>query len=89
MGSGLCPDAEAGIVPSDQGGHIPVRYNDYVDIFSKDRAATDALHWAIDHVIDLQQGFNSECGKISNDSQWKLNTSNVFIAMNLANVTIQ
>jgi hypothetical protein len=42
-------DARTDTVPTDDGGRISVRYKDYVDVFSKNRAETIAPHHPIDH----------------------------------------
>jgi len=65
-------DAGTGTVPTHDGGHIPVQYKDYVDIFSSDRAKTLAPHRQIDHVIDMLPSFNIPYGRIYNPSEVKL-----------------
>jgi hypothetical protein len=39
-----------------------MRYKDYVDVFSKERAETLAPHQPIDYVIDQEPGFNIPYG---------------------------
>jgi len=52
-----------------------VRYKDYVDIFSKDRAENLAPCRPIDHVIDLEPSFNIPYGRIYNLSEVELKNS--------------
>jgi hypothetical protein len=66
-----------------------VRYKDYVDVFSKDRADTLAPHRPTDHAIDLEPGFNVPSGRINNLSEVELNTFTAYIESNLANGFIQ
>jgi hypothetical protein len=66
-----------------------VRYKDYVDVFSKDRAETLAPHRPIDHAIDLEPGFNIPYGRIYNLSEVELKTLKAYIETNLANGFIQ
>jgi hypothetical protein len=66
-----------------------VRYKDYVDVFSKDRAETLAPHWPIDHAIDLEPGCNIPYGRIYILSDVELNTLKAYIETNLANGLIQ
>jgi len=62
-----------------------VRYKDYVDVFSKDRAETLAPHRPIDHPIDLEPDFNLPYGRIYNLSEIELKTLKAYIGTNLAN----
>jgi len=62
-----------------------VRYKDYVDIFSNDRAETLAPHRPIDHTMDLEPGFNLPYDRIYNLSEVKLKTATAYIEINLAN----
>jgi hypothetical protein len=45
------------MVPTDDGGHIPAIYGEFVEGFSKE-AETLAPHRSIDHAIDLEPGYN-------------------------------
>jgi len=56
-----------------------------VDVFSNDRAETVALHWPIDHTINLEPDFNLPNGRIYNLSEVKLKTLKAYIETNLAN----
>jgi hypothetical protein len=53
------------MVPTDDGGHIPAIYGDFVEVISK--AKTEALppHRSIDHAIDLEPGYNLPYGRIT------------------------
>jgi len=66
-----------------------VRYKDYVDVFSKDRAETLAPDWPIDHAIDLEPDFNLPYGRIYNLSEVELKTLKPNIETHLANEFIQ
>jgi hypothetical protein len=52
------------IVPTDNGGHIPAIYGEFVEVFSN-KTETLAPHWSIDHAIDLDPGFNLPYGRIT------------------------
>jgi len=84
---GLNADAGTGTVPTDDGDCIPVRYKDYADVISKDRAETLALHRPIDHAINLEPGFNIPY--ICNLLEVKLETLNAYIETILAETFIQ
>jgi hypothetical protein len=64
---------------------MPVRYKDYVDVFSKDRAETLALHRPIDHGIALEPGSHMTYGRIYKPSEVDLKTLKGYIETNLAN----
>jgi hypothetical protein len=66
-----------------------VRYKDYVDVFSKERAETLAPHRPIDHVIDLEPDFKLPYGRIYNLSEVELETLKAYIETTLANGFIQ
>ena len=87
-----CPDA-AGIttkmVPTDDGGHIPATYREFVDVFSKEQAETLPPHQSTDHAINLEPGYNLPYGQIYNLSGFKLRTLMAYIESNLANGFIQ
>ena len=66
-----------------------MRYKDYVDVFSEDRAATLAPHQPTDHAIDLEPGFNLSYGQIYNLLDVKPKTLKAYIKTTLANGFIQ
>jgi hypothetical protein len=66
-----------------------MRYKDYVDVFSKDRAETLAPHRPIDHPIGLELDFNLPYGRIYNLSEVEFKTLEAYIETNLANGFIQ
>jgi len=66
-----------------------VRYKDYVDVFSKDRAENLAPHRPIDHAINLEPDINLPYGRIYNRSEVELKTLKAYIETNLANGFIQ
>ena len=66
-----------------------MRYKDYVNVFSKDRAETLTPHRPIDHAFDLEPGFHIPYGRIYNLSEVVLKTLKAYIETNLANGFIQ
>jgi hypothetical protein len=56
------------MVPTDDGGHIPAIYREFVEVFSKE-AETLAPHQSIDHAIDFEPGYNLLYGRIYNFSE--------------------
>jgi len=59
------------MVPTDDGGHIPAIYGDFVEVFSKE-PETLAPHRLIDHAIDLQLGYNLLYGRITVERSFQL-----------------
>jgi hypothetical protein len=66
-----------------------VRYKDYVDVYSKDRAKTLAPHRPIDHTIDQEWDFNLPDGRTYNVSEVEFKSLQAYIETNLANGFIQ
>jgi hypothetical protein len=66
-----------------------VRFKDYVDVLSKDRAETLAPHWPIDLAIVLEPEFNLPYCRIYNLAEVQLKTLKAYIETNLANGFIQ
>jgi hypothetical protein len=66
-----------------------VRYKDYVDVFSKDRAVTLEPHRPIDHAINLKPVFNLPYSRTYNLSEVELKTLRASIETILANGFIQ
>lgn len=60
-----------------------------MDVFSNDRAETQALHRPIHDVIDLEPGINIQYGRIGNRSEVELKSLKAYIESNLANGFIQ
>jgi len=46
------------MVPTDDGGHIPAIYGEFVEVFSQDQVETLPPHRSTDHAIDLEPGYN-------------------------------
>jgi hypothetical protein len=76
---------EIGTVCSDDGGFIPAKYSEFVEVFSKTKADTLAPHCSIDHAIDLEPGCKIPYGRIYNLSEAVLKTLKAYIETNLAN----
>jgi hypothetical protein len=76
-------------ISTDDGGSIPAVYSELVDVFSKAKPETLALHRSIDHAIDLEPGFKLSYGRIYNLSEFELRTLKAYIETNLANGFIQ
>jgi len=53
------------MVPTDDEGHIPAIYRDFVEDFSKAKAETLPPHWSIDHAIDSEPGYKLPYGRIT------------------------
>jgi len=51
------------MLPTDDGGHIPAIYGEFVEVFGKE-AETLVPHPSIDHAIDLEPGYNLPFGRI-------------------------
>jgi hypothetical protein len=77
------------MVPTDDGGHIPATYGEFVEVFSKEQAETLPPHRSTDHAIDLEPGYNLPYGRIYNLSEFELRTLKAYIEANLANGFIQ
>jgi len=77
------------MVPTDDGGHIPAIYGDFVEVFSETKAETLPPHRSTDHAIDLEPGYNLPYGRIYNLSEFELRTLKAYIEANLANRCIQ
>jgi len=77
------------MVPTEGGGRIPARYQDFVDVFSKTKAETLPPHRPIDHVIDLKPGNKLPYRRIYNLSEVELQTPKAYIETHLANGFIQ
>jgi len=54
------------MVPTDDGGHIPATYGEFVEVFSKEKVETLLPHWSTDHAMDLEPGCNLQYGRIYN-----------------------
>jgi len=80
---------EIGRVCTDDGGYIPTKYSEFVEVFSKTKADTLAPHRSIDHAIDLEPGCEIPYGRIYNLSEVELKTLKAYIETNLANGFIQ
>jgi len=77
------------IVPTEDGGHIPATYREFVEVFSKDKAETLPPHWSTDHAIDLEPGYYLPDGRIYHLSEFELRPLKAYIKAHLANRFIQ
>jgi len=77
------------MVPTDDGGHIPATYGEFVEVFSKYRAETLPPHRSTDHAIDFKPGYNLPYRRIYNQLGFRLRTLKSYIEANLANRFIQ
>jgi hypothetical protein len=73
------------MVPTDNGGHIPATYGEFVEVFSKEKAETLPPHRSTDRTIDLEPIYNLPYGRIWNLSEFELRTLTAYIEANLAN----
>jgi hypothetical protein len=77
------------MVPTDDGGHIPAIYGDFVKVLSKTNVETLAPHRSTDHAIDFEPSYNLPYWDIYNLSEFELRTLKAYIDANLANKIIQ
>jgi hypothetical protein len=77
------------MVHTDAGGHIPATYEEFVEVFSKEKEETLALHRSTDHAIDFKPGDNLPNGWIYKLSEFELRPFKAYIEVNLANGFIQ
>lgn len=76
-------------MPTDDKGHFPAIYGDFVEVSSKANTVTLPPRRSTDHAIDLEPCYNLPYGRINNLSGFELRTVNAGIEVNLANGLIQ
>jgi hypothetical protein len=59
------------MVPTDDGGHIPARHGDFVEVFCNE-VKTLVPHQSIDHSINLGPGYNFPYGRITIEQSFQL-----------------
>jgi len=79
----------AEMVMTDDGGHIPAHYQDFVEVFRKVKAKTRPPHTPTDHAIDLEPGYKLRYGRIYNLSEFEWKMLKAYIETNLASGFIQ
>jgi hypothetical protein len=77
------------MVMTDDGGRIPIQYQDFVEVFSKVKAETLPPNRPTDHAIYLEPGYKLPYGWIYNLSEFELKTLKAYIETNLARGFIQ
>jgi len=77
------------MVPTQDGGHIPAIFGEFVEVFSQATAETLLSPRLTDHGIELEPSYNLPYGQIYNLLEFELRTSKAYIEANLANVFIQ
>jgi len=77
------------MVPTDDGGHIPATYGEFVEVFSKENVETLPPHRSTNHAIELETGYNLLYERIYNLLEFELRTLKAYIEANLANGFIQ
>jgi len=77
------------MVLTDDGGHIPTIYGEFVEVSTKDTPETLPPHRLTDHAIDLEPGYTLPYGRIYNLSEFESRTLKAYIEANLANGFIQ
>jgi hypothetical protein len=77
------------MVPTEGGGRIPARYQDFVDAFSQAKDETCPPHRPIDQAIDLVPGYKLRYGRIYNLSEAEPKRLKVYIETHLARGFIQ
>ena len=81
--------SEIGRVCTDDAGYIPIKYSEFVEVFSKAKADTLAPHRSIDHAIDLEPGCKIPYGWIYNISEVELKMLKAYIETNRGHGFIQ
>jgi hypothetical protein len=77
------------MVTTDDGGRIPVQYQEFVKVFTKKKVKTVPPNGQIDHPIDLEPDYKLPYGRIYNLTELELKTLKAYIETNLANSFIQ
>ena len=77
------------MVTTDDGGRIPTKYHEFLEVFSKEKAETLPPHRPIDHAIDLESDYKPPKGWITNLSEFELKMVKAYIERTLANGFIQ
>ena len=80
---------EADTVQTDDGGHIPAKYAEFVTVFSKTQVEILPPHRSTDHAIDLEPGSKLPYRRIYNLSEVELCALKAYIETNLENGFIQ
>jgi hypothetical protein len=78
-----------GRVCTDDGGYIPAKYLEFVEVFSKTKADAVPPDCSINHGIDLEPGCRIPYGRINNLSEVELKPLSAYIQTNLDNGFIQ
>jgi hypothetical protein len=77
------------MVTTDDGGRIPAQYQEFVEVFSKEKAQTLPPHRQIDHANDLEPDKKVPYEHICNLSEFELKTLKAYIETNLVDGLIQ
>jgi len=74
---------------TDDRGHSPAQYHDFMEVFRKVKAETLPPHRPLDHAIDLEPGYKLPYGRIYNLSEFHFKALKANIETNLASDFIQ
>ena len=74
---------------TDDGGYIPAKYSEFVEVFSKTIAETLAPHRLIDQAIVMEPGYQLPYAVVYNLSEVELRTLKAYIETNLAHISTQ
>jgi len=74
---------------TDDVGHIPAQYQDFVEVFSKVKAEILPPHRPTDHAINREPGYTLPSRRIYNLSGFELKTLKAYIETNLGSGFIQ
>jgi hypothetical protein len=77
------------MLPTEDRGHIPAMYGEFVEVCPKDKAETLLPHWSTNHAIDLQPSYTLPYGRIDHLLEFELRMLTAYIKANLANSFIQ
>jgi len=88
MGLGIDTD-NVEMVTTDDGDGIPAQYQEFVEVFSKEKAKTLPPHRPNDHMISLEPDYKLSYGQTYNLPEFESKTHNAYLEINLANGFIQ
>jgi hypothetical protein len=77
------------MLTTDDRGHVPATYREFVQDVGQTKAETLPPHWLIDHANDLELRYNWPYGRIYNLSELDLTTLTAYIEAKLAIAFIQ
>jgi len=77
------------MVTTDNGGRIPAQYQEFVEVFSKEKVEKLSLNRPIDHAMDIGPKYKLSSRRIYNLSEFELKTLKAYIETNLVDGIIE